>query len=132
MKIYNEHNVCKPRTRGLHITPVRKPEERMPAYLLYCILGKSCITHSRVFPAGSAPRAFPHRLPSLRRKGPRYLIIYLFSALFTHCDHRYRSHVHMRTKYITVYYMYLQRCMEHYSSAYLQRNRFRHSAIEKM
>ena len=37
--------------------------------------GKELYTHSRVFPAGSAPRAFPHMLPSLRRKGPRYLII---------------------------------------------------------
>ena len=49
--------------------------------------GKELYTHSRVFPAGSAPRAFPHMLPSLRRKGPRYLIIYLFSAVLNplHC-----------------------------------------------
>ena len=65
--------------------------------------GKELYTHSRVFPAGSAPRAFPHMLPSLRRKGPRYLIIYLFSAVYYAlfialcCDHRYRSHVHVRT-----------------------------------
>ena len=57
--------------------------------------GKELYTHSRVFPAGSAPRAFPHMLPSLRRKGPRYLIIYLFSAVYYAlfialcCDHRY-------------------------------------------
>ena len=65
--------------------------------------GKELYTHSRVFPAGSAPRAFPHMLPSLRRKSPRYLIIYLFSAVYYAlfialcCDHRYRSHVHVRT-----------------------------------
>ena len=65
--------------------------------------GKELYTHSRVFPAGSTPRAFPHMPPSLRRKGPRYLIIYLFSAVYYAlfialcCDHRYRSHVHVRT-----------------------------------
>ena len=105
--IYGQNILISIRIRRLHLianahanlytTAVGKPEERMPAYLLLCILGKSFITHSRVFPAGSAPRAFPHMLPSLRRKGPQYLIIYLSSALFTHCDHRYRSHVHVRT-----------------------------------
>ena len=65
--------------------------------------GKELYTHSRVFPAGSTPRAFAHMLPSLRQKGPGYLIIYLFSAVYYAlfialcCDHRYRSHVHVRT-----------------------------------
>ena len=46
----NNSDYCKRISMRLHIRAVRKPEERMPANLLHCMLGKSYITHSRVFP----------------------------------------------------------------------------------
>ena len=53
---------CKRISMRLYIMADRKNEERMPANLLHCMLGKSYITHSRVFPVcNPSPRAFPYR-----------------------------------------------------------------------
>ena len=57
----------------------------------------------------SVPRAFPHWLSSLWRKGPRYLVIAKLTLpiqRFVYCDHRYRSYVHVRVPSRSLFTIY--------------------------